>query len=151
MRLLIPAALWLLPLALVPLLALRRRPARRLPVATMHLWVAAAMREAAPLARHVRRHWLALLQVVIAAILVLAVAGPLWPSRPGVAAVVIDTSLSMSARTGGSTRLALAGVRAAAWAAALPGGTRVRLITASPEPRLVGEFPPSGGELERAL
>ena len=151
MRLLIPAALWLLPLALVPLLALRRRPARRLPVATMHLWTAAAMREAAPLARRVRRQWLAILQAAIAAVIVLAVAGPLWPSRPDVAAVVIDTSLSMSARAGGSTRLALAVARAAAWASALPRGTRVRLITASPEPRLVGEFPTRGGEFEQAL
>ena len=110
MRLRLPAALWLLPLALLPLLALRRRPARRVPVATMHLWAAAAMREAAPLARRVRRHWLALLQV--------AIVGGHRAGRRGAAvavarrtsaAVVVDTSLSMSARSGGSTRLALAG------------------------------------------
>ncbi|HEV8394092.1 MAG TPA: VWA domain-containing protein [Vicinamibacterales bacterium] len=147
----IPAALWLLLLALLPLLALRRRPARRLPVATMHLWAAAAAREAAPLARRVRRHWLALLQAAIVAAIALAVAGPFWPSQPAVAALVVDTSLSMSARSGGTTRLALATARAAAWAATLPGRTRVRLVDAAPEPRLVGEFPARSRELERAL
>ena len=83
-----PIALWLLPLALLPLLALRRRHARRMPVATMHLWAAAAMRDAAPLARRVRRHWLALLQVAVAAAIALAIAGPLWPGHPAVAAIV---------------------------------------------------------------
>src|SRR5689334_19499733 len=116
MRLGLPAALWLLPLALLPLLALRRRPATRLPVATIHLWSSAGAREAAPLARRVRRHWLAVLQMVIAAAIVVAAARPLWSWSAGIAAVVVDTSLSMSARSGGTTRLALATARATAWA-----------------------------------
>jgi hypothetical protein len=147
----IPAALWLLGLALLPLLALRRRPAARLPVATMQLWASAAAREAAPLARRVRRHWLAMLQAAIVAAIGLAVAQPLWPWRSGVAAVVVDTSLSMSARSGGASRLSLAAARATAWASELPRGTRVRLITTSPSPRQAGEFPARGGELARAL
>ena len=147
----IPAALWLVALALLPLLALRRRPATRVPVATMHLWAAVAAREAAPLARRVRRHWVAILQAAIVAAIAIAVARPLWPSRSGVVAVVVDTSLSMSARSGGTSRLALAAVRVTEWAAGLPRGTRVRLIAASPAPQPVGEFAARGGELERAL
>jgi Mg-chelatase subunit ChlD len=147
----IPAALWLLALALLPLLALRRRPATRLTVATLHLWAAVAAREAAPLARHARRQWIALLQAAVVAAIAVAVAQPFWPWRPGVVAVVVDTSLSMSARSGGSTRLALGVARAAAWASELPRGTRVRLVTASPAPLQVGEFAARGGEFERAL
>jgi Mg-chelatase subunit ChlD len=146
-----PVALWLLPLALLPLLALRRRPAQRLPVATLHLWLTAAARDAAPLARRVRRHWLAVLQAAIVAAIAMAVARPLWPSGTGVAAVVIDTSLSMSARSGDTTRLALAVDRAAAWAKELPRGMRVRLIATAPAAHVAGEFSSRGGELERAL
>jgi Mg-chelatase subunit ChlD len=151
MRFAIPVALWLLPLALVPLLALRRRPARRVAVATIHLWAAATAREAAPLARRLRHRWMALLHAAIVAALALAIAKPLWISPAGVAALIVDTSLSMSARSGETTRLALAIARAETWASSLPRGTRVRLIDASPAPRLVGEFPARGGELARAL
>jgi Mg-chelatase subunit ChlD len=151
MRFALPAALWLLPLALLPFLALRRRPARRLPVATIHLWAAATAREAAPLARRFRQHWLAVLQAAVVAALALSVATPLWTSHAGVAALIVDTSLSMSARSGDTTRLALAIGRAETWASALPRGTRVRLVDASPAPRVIGEFPARGGELTRAL
>src|SRR5688572_3518420 len=101
-----PLALWLLAAALLVLLARRRRPVTRVPVTALHLWAAKGARDAAPLARRIRRHWLALLQAAIAAAIALAIARPLVTSRAPIVAVVVDTSLSMSATSGGPTRLA---------------------------------------------
>ncbi len=145
-----PAALWLLVLALVVLLARRRRPTRRVAVAALHLWNAPSAHDATPLARRFRKHWRLLLQAAVIVAVVLAIARPMWTSR-GHAAVVIDTSMSMSARAGGISRLDAARPRAQAWTDALPGGMRVRLITASPAPKVIGEFAAADPALRRAL
>lgn len=150
MRFAFPVALWLLPLAIVPLLARRTRPVRRLPVATMHFWATGAASSAAPLPRRLRRHAHALVQAAVIAAVVLAIARPSWTWSGGVAAIVVDTSLSMGAVAGGPSRLSLAVQRAAAWAERLPAGTRVRLITTSPVPRLAGDHA-RGDDIERAL
>jgi len=146
-----PAALWLLALALVVLLARRRRPTRRVAVAALHLWDAPSAHDTSPLARRFRTHWLLLLQAAVIVAVVLAIARPLWTFRGGSAALVLDTSMSMSARAGGITRLDTARQRAEAWIDALPAGMRVRLITASPAPRVIGEFVAADAGLRRAL
>ena len=151
MRVAFSAALWLLPLALLPFLARRTRPVRRVAVGAMQFWAAAAARDAAPLPRRLRRHWLALVQASIVAAIVLGLARPWWAPGGDVAAIVMDTSLSMAAVSGGQTRLAQAAQRAGEWASTLPAGTRIRLVTTSPAPRQAGEFRARGQALERAL
>ena len=151
MRFAFPAALWLLPLALLPLLARKTRPARRLAVGAHQFWAPAVAREAAPLPRRLRRDRVALVQAGIVATIVLALARPWWTPGDDVAAIVMDTSLSMSAVSGGQSRLALAVRRAAEWTARLPPGTRVRLITTAPVPRQIAELPADGDSIERAL
>jgi Ca-activated chloride channel homolog len=146
-----PAALWLLPLALLPLLARRTRPVRRLPVATMPMWAAAAAREAAPVARRLRRHWLAIVQALVVVALVLAIARPQWPTGSNTVAIVVDTSLSMSAVSGGQSRLVQGTDRALSWARDLPSGTRIRLVTTSPTARAAGEYSVGDVSFESAL
>jgi hypothetical protein len=145
-----PLALWLLLIVPIVFLA-RRRPVRqRVPVANLYLWKVATPSGTSALTRRFRRHWLFVLQALVLVALILAIARPLMSI--GVrAAVIIDVSLSMSARDGTRTRLDEAKARADSFIRELPWGARVRVITAGASPRDLGEFRASDAGLARTL
>jgi Ca-activated chloride channel family protein len=144
MNLLLP--LGLLALASVPLIVvihLLRERRRRLVVASLALWRRIAPPQ--PRDRRVRwpRWWRLLLHLLIAGALALALAQPVFagwnlvPARH--LAIVIDTSASMAAREGNTSRIAEARRRAAELVRASGGADRVTVIAAGAVPRIVAE------------
>ncbi len=148
-----PAALWLLPLAGVPLLLVRRRPELgRLAVSSVQLWRAAdPLEPAQPSVRRVRRDWLAIIQALFLLAIVVALARPSIAGLVPRAAFILDVSASMGTRQDQVTRLDLARQQALQALAGLPSRTRVRLIAAAASARDLGEFPAHSAELRRAL
>lgn len=152
MNLTSPAALWLLPLCLLPLLLSRRPPATRLVVSNMYLW-REAVRHTGGRAALRRPQLTPLMAVQIACIgaIVLSLAGPVISWRGGRTAVVFDVSASMGARDGGATRVEVARARVRSVLAGLPRLGRVRLIRAASSPRLEGEWVASDPRLTAAI
>jgi hypothetical protein len=147
-----PAALWLFPLCLVPLLLSRTPPASRHIVSNIYLWSEAVRRSGGQVAlRRPRFTALVALQIACIVALVLALAGPVINWRGGRTAVVFDVSASMGARDGAITRVSDARARVRTILANLPRLTRVRLILASAAPRLEGEWVASDPRLTAAL
>jgi hypothetical protein len=147
-----PAALWLLPVCVLPLLLSRRVPATRLIVSNAYLWNEAVRRSGGPPAlRRVRLTPLAALQMACIAAIVLALAGPVISWRGGRTAIVFDVSGSMSARDGGALRVDEARARLRSILNGLPRLARVQLIRAAASPRLEGEWPASDPRLALAI
>ena len=143
MSLAVPGALWgLLVLPLIVLLYMLRTRRQDLPVSSLLLWQRARRDLAAhrPV-RRVERSLLLLLQLLAAALLVLALARPLL-RLPGAAdlgtVIVIDTSASMQARDVAPSRFAAAVERAYAAIDAAPG--TVMIIDAAASPRIASPF-----------
>lgn len=82
------------------------------------------------------------LQLLIAALLALALAQPQLAGRPlqraSQTALVLDTSTSMAAREGGTSRFEQARGQALARVAGLTAGDKLTLIAAGPTPRVIG-------------
>lgn len=131
------------PLALIGLLALPvivafymlRLRRRDLPVGSTFLWqqLIRDVEANAPWQR-LRFSWLLLVQLLIAAIVVLAAARPFTASQSDLAAnvvLIVDTSASMATRTDDEDRMALARERAADVVGRLPEGGRVTVVAAA--------------------
>jgi hypothetical protein len=148
-----PAALWLLPAAIVPLLLARRRqPLPRRIVSNLYLWRGAAPHDSAPAAvRRTRATWLIALQIACILAIVGAMAGPEFTLAASRVALVFDVSASLAAADGATTRLAEARRRAATLVADLPAASRVRLIAAASSPRLVGDYAAADPRLVAAI
>ena len=125
--------------AVVALHLLRRRLAP-LPVSGLFLWggrraLGQGGRTVSPLHRR-RSLWLECLAVAIAA---LALADPHAPGArsTGHVSLVVDGHWRLQARDLGDSAWGRARIRAAAWAAALPRGTRLTVVASGPVPRLL--------------
>ena len=131
------------PLALIGLVALPvivafymlRLRRRDLPVGSTFLWqqLVRDVEANAPWQR-LRLSWLLLVQLLIAAIVVLAAARPFTTVQSDLAAnvvLIVDTSASMATRTDGEDRMALARERASEVVAQLPEGGRVTVVAAA--------------------
>lgn len=139
----VPVALWgLLALPLIVLLYMLRTRRQDLPVSSLLLWQRARRDLAAhrPV-RRFERSLLLLLQLLVAALLVLALARPQL-RLPGTAdlgtVIVVDTSASMQARDVIPSRFAAAVEQAHAAVQAAPGA--VMVIAAAGSPRIASPF-----------
>ncbi len=153
MQLMNPAALWLLPAALIPLLLARRRQALpRRAVANLYLWREEARHDSASMApRRARVTWTIVLQILCILASIAALARPEILTAPQRLTVLLDVSASMAAQDGGTTRFGSAQRRARQIVAQLPGGARVQLIAAAAVPRFLGEFAAGDPRLVAAI
>lgn len=149
MRLGAPLALWgLLVLPLIVLLYMLRTRRQDVPVSTIILWQRARRDLAAQRpARRLERSLLLLLQLLAAALIVLALAKPQLSLSGGQipTAVIIDTSASMQATDETPTRFASAVRRAQELVASARGP--VMIIEAGPRPQIVIPFSEPGAAL----
>jgi Ca-activated chloride channel family protein len=133
----------ILPLALIGLVSLPiivafymlRLRRRDYPVGSTFLWqqLVRDVEANAPWQR-LRFSWLLLVQLLIAAIVVIAAARPFSATSTDLAAnvvLVVDTSASMATDTDGEDRMALARERAADVVGRLPQGGRVTVVAAA--------------------
>ena len=133
----------IVPLALIGLISLPiivafymlRLRRRDYPVGSTFLWqqLIRDVEANAPWQR-LRFSWLLLVQLLIAAIVVLAAARPFTAATSDLAAnvvLIVDTSASMAARTDGEDRMALARERAADVIGRVPEGGRVTVVAAA--------------------
>ncbi|HMO58669.1 MAG TPA: VWA domain-containing protein [Roseiflexaceae bacterium] len=140
---------FLLPLGLLALLALPlifllhmlRERRRRVLVPSLLLWQRVPQRRVSERRFQLPRSLLLLLHLLIAALIGLALARPqLAGALPGGAvhlAIVVDHSTSMTAASGGTTRLNEARRRAADLISSLGAADRVTLIAAGPTAQIV--------------
>ena len=151
-HLLHPAVLWLLPLALLPFLLHRRtEDATRRVVSALHLWPASpppVQRAPRPNPFVVDRR--SLLLGALVALILLALASPVWRGRPAEIVLIVDTSASMSARFGQGTRLDR-GREETVTALRNLGSGDVRLVSAGQPAVDHGRFPASSDRLRQAL
>lgn len=142
MRLAEPLALWgLCVLPIIVLLYMLRTRRQAVPVSTLILWQRARRDLAAQRpARRLERSLLLLLQLLAAALIVLALAKPQLSLSGGQipTAVIIDTSASMQATDETPTRFGAAIRRAQQVVGAASGP--VMIIEAGPRPRIVTPF-----------
>jgi hypothetical protein len=133
----------ILPLALIGLISLPiivafymlRLRRRDVPVGSTFLWqqLVRDVEANAPWQK-LRFSWLLLLQLLIAALVVLAAARPFTATTSDLAAnvvLIVDTSASMATRTDAEDRMALARERAADVVARLPEGGRITVVAAA--------------------
>jgi Aerotolerance regulator N-terminal len=152
MEFLNPAALYgffALPLLLIPYL-LRRKP-RRYIFSSLYMFTALG---ADPTARPFRRLRLPLiffLQLLLLALMVLALGEPVFTTRPTKVAIIMDNSASMQAVEQGQSRFALAQEKAAGIFADLGSGAVLDLYLAAPRLERFGRQSFSPSEAMRAL
>jgi hypothetical protein len=131
----------LLTLPIILLLHLLRERRRRVAVPSLLLWQNLPRKPEGERIRRLPLTFLLLLHLLVAALIGLALG---WPQLIGAlggaarqTAIIIDTSTSMAARAGSSTRFALARERARAALNGLESGDRAILIAAGPTARVV--------------
>jgi Ca-activated chloride channel homolog len=142
MTFLVPLGLLaLLTLPIILLLHLLRERRRRVTVPSLLHWQNLPRKNEGERIRRLPLTLLLLLHLLVAALIGLALG---WPQLAGAlggtarqTAIIIDTSTSMAARDGGSTRFALARERARAALSGLESGDRAILIAAGPTARVV--------------
>jgi len=131
----------LLTLPVVLLLHLLRERRRRVAVPSLLHWQNLPRKPEGQRIRRLPLTFLLLLHLLIAALIGLALGQPQLVGALGGAArqtaIIIDTSTSMAARDGASTRFALARERARAKLNTMGNGDRVILIAAGPMARVV--------------
>jgi len=131
----------LLTLPVVLLLHLLRERRRRVAVPSLLHWQNLPRKPEGERIRRLPLTFLLLLHLLIAALIGLALGQPQLVGALGGAAqqtaIIIDTSTSMAARDGASTRFALARERARAKLNTMGNGDRVILIAAGPMARVV--------------
>jgi hypothetical protein len=150
MHLASPLALVLLLLLPLIFLARTTQPQERRRVSHLAFWKEAAATGVLSPARRLRRDWLLLLQAAFIAAVVVALARPFVVSGHTVA-VVIDVSMSMSARREGVSRLDSARAAALDRIGTLPGRTQVHVIAADAVPSFSGTFRADAPALSGAL
>jgi Ca-activated chloride channel homolog len=133
----------LLTLPIILLLHLLRERRRRVAVPSLLHWLNVPQRRDGERIRRLPLTLLLLLHLLVAGLLGLALGQPQLPGAPNSlarqTAIVLDTSTSMAARTGTTTRFALAQTRARALLRELRPGDRATLIAAGPSARVVAE------------
>lgn len=141
MEFLNPAALlglFALPLLLIPYLV-RRKP-RRMVFSSLLLFLEGGANSSRPLGR-LRLPPIFFLQLLLLAILILALSEPVFSVRPTSIAIVIDNSASMQALEDGKTRMAAAAEKAASIAAELGPAGKIDLYTTTPHLQRLGSAP----------
>jgi hypothetical protein len=152
MEFLNPSALYglfALPLLLIPYL-MRRRP-RRYVFSSLHMFTALG---ATPTARPFRRLRLPLiffLQLLLLALMVLALGEPVFTTHPTKVALIMDNSASMQAVEEGTSRFALAQKKAIGLFADLGMGAALDLYLTAPRLQRFGSRSFSPPEAARAL
>jgi len=142
-----------LPVILLYLLRMRRQTQR---VPSTLLWREALddLHSATPF-RRLRKNLLLLLQLLIIAVLALALARPLIQARRSVGqsmVVVLDGSASMLARDAdGGSRFEAALQEARSLVASLTAGDEMMVVEAGPVPRTLSPFTSDRAQLGRAL
>jgi hypothetical protein len=135
----------LLTLPIIVLLHLLRERRRRMAVPSLLHWQNLPRKREGERIRRLPLTLLLLLQLLVAALIGLALGQPQLAGALGGApqqtAIIVDTSTSMAARDGASTRFALARERARAVLNGLASDDRATLIAAGPVARVVA----SGG------
>ncbi len=131
----------LLALPIIVLLHLLRERRQRVPVPSLLLWANLPRRIDGERSRHLPLTLLLLLHLLVATLLGLALGGPqiagaLVPDARHTA-LIIDTSTSMAAIDGGTSRFEQARQRARALIAATSPGDRLTLIAAGPRAQIV--------------
>jgi len=141
----------LLTLPVILLLHLRRERRRRVAVPSLLHWQNLPRKREGERIRRLPLTLLLLLHLLVAALIGLALGQPQLAGALGGAArqiaIIIDTSTSMAARDGASTRFALARERARAALSGIGSEDRAILIAAGPTARVVA----SGGAGDLAL
>ncbi|MCU0490731.1 MAG: VWA domain-containing protein [Chloroflexaceae bacterium] len=131
----------LLALPIIVVLHLLRERRRRVVVPSLLLWRNLTPRPDPEQRRRLPLTWLLLMHLLVAGLLALALAQPQWLNNllggQRHVAVVIDTSTSMAARDGGSTRLEQARNRARSLINGLSGNDTLSLIAAGPQARVL--------------
>jgi hypothetical protein len=132
----------LLALPIIFILHMLRERRRRVVVPSLLLWQRVPKRQVSERRFRIPRSLLLLLHLLIAALIGFALARPQFagalPGSAGHTAIIIDTSTSMAAATGGATRAAEARRRVAERVGAMGAGDRVTLISAGPTARIIG-------------
>jgi hypothetical protein len=133
----------LLTLPLIVVLHLLRERRRRVAVPSLLHWLNIPQRRAGERIRRLPLTLLLLMHLLIAGLLGLALGRPQFASAPvGAArqtAIVLDTSTSMAARAGTTTRFAQALARARALLRELRPGDQATLIAAGPTAHVIAE------------
>ena len=151
-----PAAFWLAAsLGVILILHGIRLFRRRMPTTTLWIWreLAKESHTSLRLERIVRNLPL-LLQLLLAALLVLALAQPLWFREVAFdkdVVLILDSSASMSTRVKGTTRFELGREAALHLVAGLRAGQRMAIVRMARAPRLVQAFTGETARLEAAL
>ncbi len=133
MEWLLPAGLWAFAsLAVVITLYILRRKAKRVDVPSLLLWQRTqSAQEASKPFQRLRKQWLLILQLLMAALLAFALMRPaMTGGLHGEIALVIDVSASMQAESAGKSRLKLAVEDALALVDGLTDGDAVTVLTA---------------------
>jgi hypothetical protein len=141
MEFLNPAALlglFALPLLLIPYLV-RRKP-RRMVFSSLLLFLEAGANSSRPLGR-LRLPPIFFLQLLLLALLILALSEPVFSVRPTSIAIVLDNSASMQALEDGKTRMAAAAEKAAGIATELGPAGKIDLYTTTPRLQRIGAAP----------
>ncbi len=145
----------LLTIPIVLLLHLLRERRRRVAVPSLLHWRNLPRKHEGERIRRLPLTLLLLLHLLVAALIGLALGQPQLVGALGGAArqtaIIIDTSTSMAARDGGSTRFALARERARTILSGMGSGDRAILIAAGPTARVVASGTGDSATLLEAL
>ncbi|NJM06171.1 VWA domain-containing protein [Candidatus Gracilibacteria bacterium] len=132
----------LVSLPIILLLHLMRERRRRVVVPSLLIWQLLPQRQDSQRRRRLPVTLLLLLQLLAAALLAFALAQPAWIAQLFVGeqhiAVIVDTSTSMAATVGGQSRLDAARARVRGLVGELGPGDTLTLVTAGPQPALIG-------------
>src|SRR5690349_18186769 len=143
----------LLTLPVILLLHLLRERRRRVAVPSLLHWQNLPRKHEGERIRRIPLTLLLLLHLLVAALIGLALGRPQLVGALGGGArqiaIIVDTSTSMAARAGASTRFALARERARAALSGLDSGDRAILIAAGPTARVIASG--SAGDLDILL
>ena len=128
-------ALAFISLLLVLALYILKRHSRETPVSSLYLWRKALNENSASRPfQKLRKALLLFLQLLLCALLALALMRPVLPGKTAAERVLVfDLSASMQAQTDGKTRLELAVGDAKALVSSLPAGTKVTVLLAGGE------------------
>jgi hypothetical protein len=152
MEFLNPSALYglfALPLLLIPYL-MRRKP-RRYIFSSLYMFTALGATPSARPFKRLRLPLIFFLQLLLLALMVLALGEPVFTTRPAKVAIVLDNSASMQALEGGKSRFTLAQEKAAGIFADLGLGAALDIYLTAPRLERFGQQSFSPAEAARAL
>ncbi|HEX2228050.1 MAG TPA: VWA domain-containing protein, partial [Candidatus Binatia bacterium] len=141
--------LFALPLLLIPYL-MRRKP-RRYIFSSLYMFTAPGINPSARPLKRLRLPLIFFLQLLLLALMVLALGEPVFTTRPAKVAIVLDNSASMQAMEGGKSRFTLAQEKAAGIFAELGLGATLDIYLTAPRLERFGRQSFSPAEAARAL